>query len=281
MIKTNISVTAAILTLAFGHSAAAHDFFLVPSSYRLNAGDSVKIAIHVSEYFPGESVKWSAARVLRFHQYSNIRRDRFTVTLIDDLLELLPTGDSSGVIVTPAQEGTYLFVLNWSARHIELEPTLFHQYLRAEGLDEILELREVRGESRKPGRERYSRYVKTFLQVGDGVEEDWSQVVGQKIEIVPEKVPTSLQAGDTLTVQVLFDGIPLHRVLVSATYAGYTTNPDTYEQSMKTDTHGRARFVMTHDGSWLVRLVHMVPLEADPEADWESFWASMTFPVKK
>jgi len=28
---------------------------------------------------------------------------------------------------------------------------------------------------------------------------------------------------------------------------------------------------------WLVKAVHMIPLPKDGDADWESFWASLTF----
>ena len=31
------------------------------------------------------------------------------------------------------------------------------------------------------------------------------------------------------------------------------------------------------DGVWLVKAVHMVPLPKGQDADWESFWASLTF----
>lgn len=280
VVRMKLIIVTSIVFVVIRHDVAAHDFFLVPSAFRLQQGDSVKIQIHVSEYFPGESVKWNALGVLRFDQYRNVRRKHFVATLIDNLLDFQLAPDSSGVPLFLDEAGTYMFVLNWKARLIELEPKLFHQYLNAEGLDRVLKTREERGDAQKPGRERYSRFVKTFVQVGEGMVEGWNEVAGQKIEIVPESNPSAAEVGDTLNVQVLYEGLPLHGALVSATYAGYTTKPDTYAQSVRTDTDGGARFVLTHAGPWLVRVVHMVPLEGDREADWESFWASMTFFVQ-
>ena len=31
------------------------------------------------------------------------------------------------------------------------------------------------------------------------------------------------------------------------------------------------------DGMWLIKAVHMVPAATGSSADWESFWASLTF----
>ncbi len=46
-----------------------------------------------------------------------------------------------------------------------------------------------------------------------------------------------------------------------------------------TDSDGRATLIMGESGRWYLRTIHMVRLPEDPEAEWESFWSTLTFEV--
>jgi uncharacterized GH25 family protein len=93
--------------------------------------------------------------------------------------------------------------------------------------------------------------------------------------------PFTRRVGDSVRVRLLFRGEPLAHALVSSTYAGATDKPDTYAQSARTDANGICTVRLTHQGPWLVRTVHMLPLSGDKDADWESWWASLTFEARK
>jgi hypothetical protein len=45
----------------------------------------------------------------------------------------------------------------------------------------------------------------------------------------------------------------------------------------RSDKEGRVTFRLPRSGMWLVKAVHMIPAPPDTKADWESFWASLTF----
>ena len=64
----------------------------------------------------------------------------------------------------------------------------FEKYLKEEGLNHIVEARAQRGESDKPGKERYTMYAKTIFLAG-APNEGYKAVVGLPLEIVPEKDP--------------------------------------------------------------------------------------------
>ncbi len=261
-----------ILVFLFVSVSVSHDFFLYPSRFSAKPGDMVKIKIHVHELFPGEAVKWNPQRVLRFeHRFGNAMTDGKTVK---------PEADSSGVTFKLDQAGLHSFALDWAARFIDIKPDLFAKYLASEGLDHVLKLRKERGEEAKNGRERYSRYVKTFVQAGDGNAEALEATVGQTIELVPLDNPYAKKAGDSIRVRLLFRGKPLTNSHVSSTYAGATDKPDNYAQSARTDENGVVTVCLTHSGPWLVRTVHMLPLANSKDADWESWWSSLTFDVK-
>jgi hypothetical protein len=47
--------------------------------------------------------------------------------------------------------------------------------------------------------------------------------------------------------------------------------------SARSDAQGRVAFRFPMGGVWLVKAVHMIPAKPGTNADWESYWASLTF----
>ncbi len=87
-----------------------------------------------------------------------------------------------------------------------------------------------------------------------------------------EKNPYMLKGGGELPVRLLYEGKPLAGALVMALQRG---RPD--KVTARTDAKGRAVLKLDRPGFWLVKAVQMIPAPADAGADWESFWASLTF----
>ena len=52
------------------------------------------------------------------------------------------------------------------------------------------------------------------------------------------------------------------------------------ERSGRTDGSGKIRFKIDQPGRWYVKFINMVKLESDPEIDYESKWATLTFAVR-
>jgi len=219
-------ILVALTLFFFSHQALAHDCFLVAKPFRANAGSQVKIEIHVDDLFPGKHVAWNTDRVLRFHHW-------YGRTLLDSVVPE-PESDSSGIFASVEQPGTHLFAVDWSHRVLELEAKLFNEYLRHEGLDHILKARKDRKEENKPGRERYSRYIKTFVTTGQGDDNAYRHIIGQALEMVPLENPYAKKIGDTIRVRLLFHGKPVERAKISATYQGASKKPGTYAQSVRT-----------------------------------------------
>lgn len=66
----------------------------------------------------------------------------------------------------------------------------------------------------KRWRESYTKHPKTFVRVGQPQSDrSATEPVGMFLEIVPEKDPTALKAGDEFTVRVMKDGQPVRRLL--------------------------------------------------------------------
>ena len=92
-----------------------------------------------------------------------------------------------------------------------------------------------------------------------------------------ERNPYSLRAGEDLPVRLTYENRPLAGALVVAMNR---LNPSE-KVSARTDANGRVRLRLHPGGMWLIKSVHMIPAPAGSNAEWTSFWASLTFEREK
>ena len=127
--------------------------------------------------------------------------------------------------------------------------------------------------------ERYGKHVKAILQVGDERTDDYKVRLGYPAEIVPLVNPYVMSVGDELVVQCLVDGESVSGQLVIA--GGQSADGTIAERNGRTDESGKIRFTIDRPGRWYIKFVHMVKLESDPDVDYESKWATLTFAVAR
>jgi uncharacterized GH25 family protein len=267
--RTVFRVAVALLLLAI--PAFSHDYWFEPDTFFAPEGGRVRLRLLVGEALKSQEERpLQKERTPRFQMISAGREP-------EDLLAQGKDGQVPVASVTLASAGNYLIAMERNAQPITLKAKQFTKYLKEEGLDSIIALRERSGESRKPGRERYSRCLKALLQVGDRHDDTYGRILGQKLEIVPQSNPYGLKAGDTLEVRILFDGKPLAgaRVFADNRHEGKILG-----QTMRTSSDGLVSFKLHTPGEWVIRLVHMRRCERCDDADWESFWGSYSFGMR-
>ena len=88
-----------------------------------------------------------------------------------------------------------------------------------------------------------------------------------------ERNPYAIRAGQDLPVRLTYENRPLAGALVVAMNR---VNPSE-KLAARTDSDGRVRFRLRPGGMWLIKAVHMIPAPAGTNAEWASFWASLTF----
>ena len=272
MIKRLIPIT---LTLAITTTVAAHEFWLSPIAWRVAPAGRATILINVGDRFPDATSFTAPDRVE-------------SVRLVG------PGGDMAisppfrreknslaADLQAPTTPGTYIGAVVIKTRFIEIKPPDFEKYLAHEGLDAIIAQRARAGESAKPGRERYSRYGKTLIRVGDAkTDAHATRPVRLKVELVPLSDPTTMKVGERCRLRLLFEGKPVAGAMVGAIYASAKTQPDEWPLSARTDPQGEVEFTFEDSGPWLIRSVHMVRRAGErgtEAADWESYWASLSF----
>ena len=65
-----------------------------------------------------------------------------------------------------------------------------------------------------------------------------------------------------------------------ATYAGFSTEKDTFAYATKTDKKGEARIKILQSGIWLVKVTHEIPYTNPEECDFQSYVGTLTFMVE-
>ncbi|MFQ5925850.1 MAG: DUF4198 domain-containing protein [Terriglobia bacterium] len=247
----------------------AHDTWLVPEAFFVAPNSRIRVALNTSEDFPKPEVAPTPDRIASFFVQGSARTP---------VRGYRVEGNSLVAEVGVGLAGHYIVAAATHPRLLVLPHDDFNTYLREEGLAHILEARQQRSETHAPGQESYRKLAKLILCAGEPADENFRQPVGYRVEIVPLESPCRLRAGDSLPVQVLFDGAPLAGVSVGAGYAG--VHGHDYPVWVKTDAAGRARIRVDRSGAWFVRALHMIPAAGIPDADWESFFSTLTFAVR-
>ncbi|HEX9636110.1 MAG TPA: DUF4198 domain-containing protein [Acidobacteriota bacterium] len=262
-----VALLAAGLTVA--RSVAAHDLRLTPDRYRPAAGQTVLLRLWSGDHLiREEAVPFLPDKILAFDQYGPTGHQNLLDRMLASSRPLHPWRSD--------QPGTYVLTMERGFSFLSLPPDKFEHYLEfEEGLLDMLELRRAKGERDQPSRERYTRSLKTILQVGPAEPGGAAtQALGQRLEIVPEVHPGTLATGARLPLRVLFEGEPLPGRLVRCMVR---TAAELEVQEARTDADGRCSFVLRAAGETLIRLVHMRRADPASAAEWESFWGALTF----
>jgi uncharacterized GH25 family protein len=244
-------------------SANAHDFWIEPSNYRPSVGEPVELALRVGDHFIGFPFPRDPYHMVEFsvHDDSGSRP-------VSGIISKTPAG-----VFRASAGGAVVVGYRRNRTSVALEATAFESYLNKVGLTKVLQTRTVEGETTKEGREAYSRYAKTVLSCGGSLGAGYDRLLGFDLEIVPGRNPYAPWPDGTLPVRILFYGQALEGIQVAAIH-----EDDSEPSHVDTTDHsGRVHLSIDRPGAWMITAVNIIPAGEDSDADWESFWGSLTF----
>ncbi len=288
----------------------SHDLYIKMESYFLEPNQQATLQLYNGTFEKSENT---------------ITRDR--------MLDASITAHGKKVAIDPAQwedqdstitkvtfqarkAGTYLAGVSTKARNIELTAKKFNDYLKHDGVLDILQQREKDNLLDQDAVESYEKHVKAIYQVGDVKTTDWNTALGYPIEFVPQANPYEKYSGESITVQLLLDGKPLPNQLV---YADYIKNNDTHShgdhshehkhdnkkhthshdsehqhshksnsgeahthtngQQLRSNDQGLVTVNLPEEGVYYLRTIYMVNVADHNELTHRSKWATLTFEV--
>ena len=264
MLVATACVSAAVLS---GAPLAAHDMWIEPATFYPHAGQIVGVALRVGQDLLGDPIPRNPALINQF--------------VVEDDGGRKPVVGRDGVdpagFVRAAMPGLLVIGYRSNASAVELAAGKFNQYLKEEGLDAVAAARARRNETGSGVRELFSRCAKSLVLTGPASDTQGDRTLGLPLELVAERNPYALRGGQDLPVRLTFDNRPLAGALVVAINRLHPSE----KLTARSDDDGRVRFQLTHKGVWLVKAVHMIPAAAGTNADWASYWASLTFELNE
>jgi hypothetical protein len=243
----------------------AHDLWIVPTTFFPEPGEMVGLRLRVGQDLIGDPVPRDPALIQQF--------------VFEDGAGRKPVIGRDGAdpagFVRIAAPGFLVIGYRSSPSPVELTAEKFNQYLKEEGLDEVAALRARRNQMGDKAQEIFSRCAKTLVLSGRAKPGEGDRRLGFTLELVAERNPY-LVSGQELPFRLTFDGRPLPGALVVA----LNRADPSQKLSARTGSDGRVRFRLKEPGIWLVKAVHMTPAPMGAQAEWASYWASLTFELK-
>jgi len=250
---------------------SSHELFLKTDSHFLVPDTQSKLYLFNGTFDKSENI---------------ITRDRIVKTkVLGPSYEYLPTetdyydkNEVTYLNLKTGSSGTYVAGISTLPRVIELDAEAFKSYLEHEELTEVIEAREKQGISNQAAREKYSKHVKSLLQVGNDRTKHYATSMDYPIEFIPLSNPYDLSVGDKMSFRLLYEGEPLPNQTVHYSFRTGQES-DASERSTRTNKKGEITFEIDSKGQWYVATIHLIPSK-EKDLDYESNWATLTFGVK-
>lgn len=265
--KTIRFLAAASVAWCLTHLALAHDTWLLP---RATSGDPpfvVSLDLTSGMAFPQLDHAVQPDRLAKAGLRLNGRAT--------DVTDLVPSEHSLVLRARIDAPGIAAVWVESKPKSIELTPEQVGEYFEEIGAAEHIRKAWAAMPEPKRWRETYVKHAKAFVRAGNAdATTGWAKPVGLTFEIVPERDPTRLRAGDEIPVRVLMRGTPVPGLAVELVGQG-----EAHGLRRTTDEHGRVTFRVERPGRWLLRCTDLRRSKA-VEADWESDFTTLTVEVR-
>jgi uncharacterized GH25 family protein len=256
---------------------SSHDMFLKLKSYYIEPGAETVVYLYNGTFTKSENV----IDRKRMKDISVVNRGE---KIIHPSIEQWREEDNQTILkIKTGKEGTSVVGVSTKPNVIELSAKEFVEYLKHDGILDVLEARQKSGEDNKPVKEKYSKHVKAIFQVGVTQSDDYKTLLSYPLEFIPKINPYSLKTGAEFSATLIKNGKPVAGELVYASYDGHHGHSEdgSHIEAVKTrtDRNGIVKIKLTKSGHWYLRAINMVK-STEPGIDYESNWATLTFEVK-
>jgi uncharacterized GH25 family protein len=242
---------------------AAHEFWLEADDYTVASGQPVGVQLRVGQDFGGSEYPFIPQRFKEFTVTQGGKTAPYEGR----------AGDRPAYQDKAAEMG--LQVLSYHStpdtlKFTKSKPELLAKYLKAEGLDFVLEQHRADGLPEIGISEKYTRNAKALIQVGP-YKEGMDQATDLPFELVVQGSP--YDGGTSVTVQLLWQGEAMPNYPINV----FTKTDGVVQTRVQTDAEGMARVVFPVGSRVLLNSVKIERMGEGGAHFYESWWASTTF----
>lgn len=252
-------------------TATAHEFWIEPLSYQVDADARVQAQFKNGQDFKGSTLSF-------FDRSSK----RFDIVIDGKAMPVTPrSGDSPALdIALPIKDKLISVIHETSSSEVTYrEWEKFQKFAAHKDFTTAEKEHIAAGWSQVKFRETYSRHVKALIAIGTGEGRD--SKAGLKTEFVALTNPYDDSFGGTMQVGLYFDGTP--RANAQVEVFDRTPGGDVTVTLHRTDAEGKAEVPVTAGHEYLFDAVVLQPFaEASVEENaivWQTYWAALTFAV--
>lgn len=259
-----IPILAAVLISASASVCLAHDSWVMCTPPNVRSGGEVALHITSGTAFPKLETAPEASRVKSVGWRIGGRQGSLTV--FDAEKESLV---AKGRVNT---DGVAVVYAEFNPKEIDLEPGKVEEYMDEIGAPESVR-RAWKADGSGKFHETFVKHAKTYLRVGDsGDAKGCLGPLGLNIDFLPDRDPTSLKVGDTLTIKAIRGGNEMESFAVGTVSGSGTA------KLQRTNRAGMVSIDIDSSGWWLVRGTE---LRHNSDGTWQSDWTTLTFFVEK
>ncbi len=260
MRKFMILGLAILLAGMISSNAYAHYLWVNVDNYTPQSNEEFTISLGYGHHFP-EDGSPEANKIERIYVISPTG---------EEIPLELKTEKEKGLVapvkIKLEKPGTYLVVVEKKSGFVT-KTTEGYKYQSKKGLKGVIE--SYWSESS----------AKAIINVGQASNDSFQKAISERYQVIPLDDPGKLKEGDYLRVKVTLDDKP-YSTWAYATYAGFSSEKDTFAYTTRTDKEGIAKIKILKPGIWLIKANDKIPYPNPDEADVYSFTSALTFEIK-
>lgn len=261
MKKKIIKLISIFIILTYGFSSSAHEMWLEPENFILKKNTEVKVNIRVGENLVGDSFPYIGSETKSFKLFLNKKQIKLKYR----------DGDYPAMKSLLKNNGLYVISYQSTPEQVNYENfSKFESFLKDQNLWD-------HWSSIYPSfinteiKERYIRYAKSLVQVGQEKGKDFN--TNLEFEIIAIDNPYIKTNDNRIQILILYKNKP-H--INSQVTIFKKLNNKVVINKIKTNSEGKAFINLKEKGFFLISAIHFIKDPKNP-LEWYSMWASLTF----
>ncbi len=266
-------IVIAMMCLVIG-SADSHEMWVEVSKSIVKPGTEVSLNLYVGRNLKGDVQPYNP----NSFQHYNVTTATTRVPISGHF------GDIPAGRVASVAEG--LNIVSYHSEPMQLrfrEASKWQQYLAYEGLDDVAQFYRQNDFPQQGVRETYQRCSRALIwgmpppetSLVETAKQD--RPVGMPLELIFLDNPfITTNSSETLKLRLIYLSKPIAGIQVRVFYRSANERDKVIDTTARTDQNGTVTLPRFGPGHYLFNAVHLFPAAPALQADWQSYWASLS-----